>query len=140
VGWLLTLTKEQQKARLVVLTVLMLGFSAATVFFWQRDIRRNEGHQEAARLVSNLPCPEWGDAESEEVIGVAAAFFANHSDEFPNLSDEIEALRTAIEGQVDADSFGDSYELEEQIERSAWRARGMLIVASGGTAEPCGPF
>ena len=136
-GWIREATKERPRVQLILLTAGTVLFSVLTVYFWQRDLRSSEGREEAVHLVANLPCPEWGQRESEEIIGSTIAFFSRYSSEFPDLSEELRVLRAEIKSEIPQTSVGESFALSNRLERSASQARGMLLAAAGGPITNC---
>jgi hypothetical protein len=139
-AWIREIARERPRVQLVAFTIALCLFAALTVYFWQRDVRQAEGREEAARIVMTLPCPEWDQRESEEIIGMAIAFFGRHSEEFPQLAEELAALRTEIAVDHELSSVEESLAYRDQLERSAGRAKGMLKSATGGQVGQLCPY
>jgi len=74
-GWVREITRKRRRIGLALMTLALVVFSGLTIYFWQRDERRDEGREEAVHLVANFGCSEWGQEEAEEIIGSAIAFF-----------------------------------------------------------------
>jgi hypothetical protein len=139
-AWIREIARERPRIQLVALTIALCIFAALTVYFWQRDMRHAEGREEASRIVMTLPCPEWGQRESEEVIGTAIAFFGRYTEEFPQLAQELAALRMEIAVDHEPLSATESLAHGDQLERAAGRAMGMLKSAAGGQIQELCPY